>query len=99
MQSVVTHYRRQGVCNLGRFAVSTDVAYVLRACGWRADNFRKVLRLTQRSNAKIQRHFRFSSPRTLQEFEEKTCKTFVGKCYKNSTVRENYKLGVSEDVH
>ena len=23
---------------------------------------------------------------------------FVGKCYKNSTVRENYKLGVSEDV-
>ena len=27
------------------------------------------------------------------EFEEKTCKTSVGKCYKNSTVRENYKLG------
>ena len=48
---------------------------------------------TQRSNAKIQRHFRFSPPRTSQEFEEKTCKTSVGKCYKNSTVRENYKLG------
>ena len=54
---------------------------------------------TQRSNAKIQRHFRSSSPRTLQEFEEKTCKTSVGKCYKNRTVRENYKLGVSVDVH
>ena len=52
---------------------------------------------TKRSNAKIQRRFRFSSPRTLQEFEEKTCKTFAGKCYKNSTLRENYKLGVSEN--
>ena len=60
---------------------------------------REVAEHTQRSNAKIQRHFRSSSPRTLQEFEEKTCKTSVGKCYKNSTVRENYKLGVSEDVH
>ena len=48
---------------------------------------------------KIQRHFRFSPPRTLREFEKKTCETFVGKCYKNSTGRENYKLGVSEDVH
>ena len=55
--------------------------------------------VTQRSNAKIQRHSRFSPPRTFQEYEEKTCKTFVGKCYKNSTGRENYKLGVSEDVH
>ena len=54
--------------------------------------------ITQRSNAKI-RHFRFSPPRSLQEFEKKTCETFVGKCYKSSTVRENYKLGVSEDVH
>ena len=48
---------------------------------------------TQRSNAKIQRHFRSSAPRTLQGFEEKTCKTSVEKCYENSTVRENYKLG------
>ena len=29
----------------------------------------------------------------LPEFEEKTWKTSVGKCYRNSTVRENYKLG------
>ena len=36
---------------------------------------------------------------TLQEFEKRTCETFVGKCYKSCTVRENYKLGVSEDVH
>ena len=54
--------------------------------------------LTQRSSAKIQRYFRFSPPRTLQEFEEKTCETFAGKCYKNSTVREKYKQGVFEDV-
>ena len=54
---------------------------------------------SQRSCAKIQRHFWFSLPRTLQELEEKTSKTFVGKRYKNSTVRENYKLVVSEDVH
>ena len=38
-------------------------------------------------------------PRTLQEFEKKTCETFERKCYKSSTVRENYKLGVSDDVH
>ena len=54
---------------------------------------------TQRSNVKIQPYFRFSPPRTLQKFEKKACETFVGKCYKNSTVRENNKLGVSEDVH
>ena len=58
-----------------------------------------ALSITQRSNAKIQRHFRFLPPRILQEFEEKTCKLFVGQCYKNNTVRENYKLGVSEDVN
>ena len=40
-------------------------------------------------------HFRFSPLRTLQEFEKKTCGTFVGKCYTSSTVRENYKLGVN----
>ena len=37
----------------------------------------------------------------FEEFEKKTCETFVGKCYKSSTVtcvRENYKLRVSEDV-
>ena len=54
---------------------------------------------TQQSNAKIQRHFRVASPQTLQKLEKKTCKTFVEKWYKSSTVRENYKLGVSEDVH
>ena len=36
---------------------------------------------------------------TSYEFEEKTLKTFEEKSYKNSTGRENYKLGVSEDVH
>ena len=49
--------------------------------------------------AKFERHFRFSPPWTSYEFEEKTCKTFVEKCYKNSTRRENYKVAVSEDVH
>ena len=33
-----------------------------------------------------------------KKFEKKTCETFVGKCYKSSTARENYKLGDSEDV-
>ena len=42
----------------------------------------------QRSNAKIHCHFRFSLPRTLQEFEKKTYETSVGKCYKSSTVRK-----------
>ena len=50
---------------------------------------------SRRSKAKIQRHFRFSPPLTFQEFEKKTCETFVGKCYKSSPVRGNYKLGVS----
>ena len=54
---------------------------------------------TQRSNAKIQRHFRFSPPRTWYEFGEKTCETFEEKCYKYSTGREIYKLGVSGNVH
>ena len=54
---------------------------------------------TQRSNAKIQRHFRFSQLRTSHEFEEKACKIFVEKCYNNSTGREKYKVGISEDVH
>ena len=40
-----------------------------------------------------------SPPETLQEFERKTCATSVRKCSKSSTVRENYKQGVSEDVH
>ena len=34
----------------------------------------------------------------FEQFEKKTCDTILGKCYQNSTVRENYKLGVSEDV-
>ena len=37
---------------------------------------------TQRSSAKIQRHFRFSSSRTLGKFEEKTCKNFLGNVIK-----------------
>ena len=41
----------------------------------------------QRSNAKIQRHILFSPPWTFWEFDAKICKTFLGKCYKNSTVK------------
>ena len=48
---------------------------------------------------KFQRHFRFPPPRTSYEFEDKTCKTFIEKCCKNSTGREYHKLGVSVDVH
>ena len=54
---------------------------------------------TQCSNAKIQHHFWFSQPQTLQKFEKKTCETFVEKCFKSSALSENYKLGVFEDVH
>ena len=48
---------------------------------------------------KNQRHFWFSSPGILQEFEKETCETLARKCYKSSTVSENNKLEVSEDVH
>ena len=50
---------------------------------------------TQRANATSG----FRCRKTLQEFEKNTCRLFVGKCYKSSTLREKYKLGVSEDVH
>ena len=39
---------------------------------------------------KIQRHFRFSPPRTLYKLEEKVCKTFAGKRCKSSTVKEKF---------
>ena len=54
-----------------------------------------LCKISQWSNAKIQCH----RPQTLQEFEEKTRKTFVRKWSKNSAGRENYKLGASDNVH
>ena len=71
----------------GRFDPKCNAwRYLFAYCG--------LIKVPQRSNAKMQHHFRFSPPRTLQEFEKKTCETYVGKCYKSTTVRENYQLGV-----
>ena len=53
---------------------------------WRGVLFVILAEDTQRSNAKIQCHFWFSPPQTLEEFEKKICKTFVGKCYKFKVV-------------
>ena len=44
---------------------------------------------TQKSNATSG----FRCLELRKSLKKKTCKTSVGKCYKNSTVRENYKLG------
>ena len=47
------------------------------------------------NNAKIQRHFWFLPPRTLQEFEKKVCDSFVGKCYKSIACWEALRMSVS----
>lgn len=54
--------------------------------------FTTLMQTSQQSNAKSQRHFRFSPPRNLLEHEAKMWESFVRKRYKKNSGIPNYEL-------
>ena len=65
------------------------MGYWLVRWTWDKETWVPVLCSWARPHCGETQYFRFSPPVTSYEFEEKTCKTFVEKCYKFSTGRED----------